>query len=443
MTTMSLPRVLIFGQPFNKRHGGGITLTNLFKGWDKDKIAVAATGHVMYGITTDVCDTYYQLGNNEFKWRFPFNYIQRNFPSGLIHFNIKGNNQNVPAKNGLRYYLVNRFFYPALEWSGLFHCVSRITLSASFKKWLFEYKPDILYLQVSSLDTIRFAQDLCDFLKIPSVIHMMDDWPSTISTSGPLKKYWRRKIDREFRLLLNKVRLHLSISDAMSEEYKKRYGIIFKAFHNPVDITQFNIRPKFQKTPDQSFRILYIGRIGTANKLTISKFAAQISKYRSDSLQVEFDIYSHEFDSPVLKLIKDLPKVNIKPAIDHERIPALLARYDLLLLPLDFTEDGLRFARFSIPTKASEYMLSGTPVLVYAPEETAVSKFFNENDCGYCLTSQDQEDVQKAIWFLIEDTDYREKIRSNAINLAKEKFDAEKVRKEFQSLLMELSIKQI
>lgn len=76
---MSLPKVLIFGQPFNNTHGGGITLSNLFKGWEKDKIAVAATGHLMYNVTTDVCDIYYQLGNKEFKWRFPFNLIQRNF----------------------------------------------------------------------------------------------------------------------------------------------------------------------------------------------------------------------------------------------------------------------------------------------------------------------------------------------------------------------------
>lgn len=32
---MSLPKVLIVGQPFNNT-GGGITMTNLFKGWDPE-----------------------------------------------------------------------------------------------------------------------------------------------------------------------------------------------------------------------------------------------------------------------------------------------------------------------------------------------------------------------------------------------------------------------
>ncbi len=83
------PRILIFGPPFNNYTGGGITLSNLFKGWPKDRIAVAATGHVLQSVSTDVCDTYYLLGKEEQKWIFPFNYLQRTFPSGLMSFSKK------------------------------------------------------------------------------------------------------------------------------------------------------------------------------------------------------------------------------------------------------------------------------------------------------------------------------------------------------------------
>ena len=72
---MELPRVLIFGHAFNKKHGGGITLSNLFRGWPGDRIAVVATGHAMYSLSTDVCQTFYQLGSDEFSWRFPLNFL--------------------------------------------------------------------------------------------------------------------------------------------------------------------------------------------------------------------------------------------------------------------------------------------------------------------------------------------------------------------------------
>jgi glycosyltransferase involved in cell wall biosynthesis len=83
-------------------------------------------------------------------------------------------------------------------------------------------------------------------------------------------------------------------------------------------------------------------------------------------------------------------------------------------------------------------MISGTPVLVYASAETAVSRFFKDHECGYCLTNQNTEDIIKAIRFMIDNEDYRKKISHNAIEIAKENFNSEKVRYKFQGLLKSL-----
>ena len=40
---MTYPKVLIIGQVIDKKNGSGITLSNLFKGWPKDKLAVATS----------------------------------------------------------------------------------------------------------------------------------------------------------------------------------------------------------------------------------------------------------------------------------------------------------------------------------------------------------------------------------------------------------------
>ena len=95
-----------------------------------------------------------------------------------------------------------------------------------------------------------------------------------------------------------------------------------------------------------------------------------------------------------------------------------------------------------MPTKASEYMISGTPILVYSAEETAVSKFFNRNECGCCVTKQGSKEIIKAIKLLIDNEEFRIKISKNAVLLAKEKFDAKNVRKEFQTLLINLRNKE-
>ena len=82
----NLPKVLVIGQSFNKTSGGGITQSNLFAGWDKDKIAVACIAHLLRNSDNRVCENYYQLGKLEHRWTFPFSLIQKKYPSGRIKF---------------------------------------------------------------------------------------------------------------------------------------------------------------------------------------------------------------------------------------------------------------------------------------------------------------------------------------------------------------------
>jgi len=435
---MTVPRVLIFGQPFNAKYGGGITLSNLFRGWTKDRIAVAAVGHIMYGATSDVCDNYYQLGKNEFKWTFPFNLLQRQFPSGRLDFKQKSESNIIRKKHGLRNTLVNQVFYPVLEWLGLFHGVTKIKMSPGFKEWLNEFNPDILYLQVSTRDSVLFASQLIDYLKIPAAIHIMDDWPSTISQEGLFKKYWTKKIDGELRVLLKKIDLALSISDAMSEEYFKRYNKSFKPFHNPIDISRYKEVRSVVKDGGTHFRILYLGRIGIANKATIIHFAEIVSDLGVAQKAIEFEIYTSDVNTPVSVKLCRMRSVKVYPAIKHDDVPYLLAKYDLLLLPLDFSRTGLAYARYSIPTKASEYMASGIPILVYAPKQTAISQFCITNKCGHCVTDLDPEKLKEDLQLLINNDDYRKRLSSNSVNIAFKHFDGNKVRQEFQESLTQL-----
>ena len=437
ITEMNLefPRVLIFGQPFNSFSGGGITLTNLFKGWPKDRIAVTYLGHGLVSVTTDVCDTYYQLGEKEHKWRFPFSLIQKKFESGLKSFDQKSEMPSRLNKKGFRYLVVNNLFYPALEWLGLYHYASKIEISSDFKRWLTEFNPEVLYIQVATRETLLFAGDLSDFLKIPCVIHNMDDWPSTISSKGLLKNYLGKKIDKEFRSLLDRMDLFLSISDAMSSEYKKRYGKDFIPFHNPIDTKKFSGLEKKGFAEDNLLRILYLGRIGMANKESLYFFSKAVSSWPGEHPGICLDIFTPDLDSPDSRLIRNLKNVRLSLPVKHEDVPALLAASDLLLLPLDFNQNGMNYAQFSMPTKASEYMMSGTPIIVFAPAETAISRFCSENDCAYCLTGHEMNEIMRAIQFIIEHEDFRKKWTRNAVGIASKLFEATRVRENFQTML--------
>lgn len=440
---MSSPKVLIFGQPFNTFSGGGITLTNLFRGWAKEKIAVAYMGHGLYTVTTDVCGTYYQLGTEEYKWVFPFNLIQRQFPSGLKTFDQKEVAEPIfYIQKGIRYRIVNKVFYPFLRWAGLFHSLRKIILSEEFKIWLSEYKPEILYLQVSSREEIDFAKVLINYLKIPSVIHMMDDWPTTISSKGILKNYWYKKIDTEFKKLLNQVDLHLSISDEMSEEYMRRYNKMFTAFHNPIE-TEFWL-PYCKKSfniDKKHITILYSGRIGIGITDSLYEIASAIDIINNTELNIKLHIQTPTKNPNILNRLKSYKCIVINPFAAYEELPKIFSDADILLLANDFSKSAMDYLRYSMPTKASEFMISGTPILIYAPVEAAVMTFFIKNECGYCVSHHSLDEILKGIQYLISNEEYRKKISFNAVSLAKDKFSAEKVRKEFHDMLIDATQK--
>lgn len=445
MTENHYPKILIFGPPFNSFSGGGITLTNLFKGWPKDRIAVTSTGHVLFKVSTDVCNIYYLLGNDEQRWIFPLNLLQRPFPSGLMSFEEE--EKPIPVhptsqgryKKNLRRILVDKIFYPFIHWLGLFHSLSEIQMSDNFRKWISEYNPEILYLQVSSREDILFSLKLCDYLSIPTVIHMMDDWPSTISRSGLFVNYWKRKIDRELRQLLDRMDLYLSISGAMTTEYNKRYNKHFRAFHNPIETETWGryCKTDFKLGPDH-VRILYSGRIGIGITESLVEIATVIDSINRTWGKIKLYIQSPSSDIEVRNRLQKFDCIVLNPVVEYSKLPYIFSQADILVIANDFDKEGIDFLRYSMPTKVTEYMVSGTPVLIYAPYETAVSRFFDENECGCCVTDQDPEKLNNALRLMISDEEYRKKISCKAVSLARDLFDAGKVKNEFQQLLIKL-----
>ncbi len=437
---MRYPRVLIYNQPFNDFSGGGITLSNLFRGWPKQNVAVVATGHFLYNVSTDICDIYYQLGAQEQKWIFPFSLIQRAFSSGPVDVYNRAPLPLDHNQKGVRFFLVHHFVYPFLEWIGLFHCMSQTFISETFKRWILQYQPEVLYVQVSTRESILFATKLIDYTKLPAVIHMMDDWPSTISSHGLFKRYWYNKIDAELRQLLDKVDCHLSISDLMSDEYERRYRKKFVAFHNPIDTTKWLPYCKKELAIiGQCVHILHSGRIGAGITQSLLEAASAIDRMTEDGRDVKLHIQTAGSEHEALASLKEYKCVVVDPFVEYSMLPQVFSKADILLIAVEFEKSGRKLLELSMPTKASEYMISGTPVLVYAPKETAVSQLFSHNKCGYCVVRQSPEAIGEAICFLVNNEDYREEISRNAVHFAETKFDAAWIHEEWRRLLDDVS----
>ena len=349
-----------------------------------DKLAVACYGvFLLDNIDTNVCNTYYQLGHKEHKWRFPFNLLQRKYYSGILKFDEKRIQNMTIAKSKLRDKIIMDFFFPILKYTGLFHYIYKTDLSIDFCNWLIDFNPDIIYDQATTRDAVLFCQSVHSYLNKPLIFHMMDDWPSTISYKGLFKNYWLRKIDYEFRLLLDRATILMSISDEMAHEYKIRYNKNFVTFHNAIDIEFWKKHQRNNYELSASPTILYAGRIGLGIETSLELVAKAIEQV-NDELKISIKFIIQTKDKPLW--INKFKCVVHNSFVSYNDLPKVFSEVDFLVLPYDFSPKAIRSIRFSMPTKAPEYMISGTPIIIFAPKVTALVKYANKYEWAIVIT---------------------------------------------------------
>lgn len=107
-----MPKILIFGQSFNNNYGGGITISNLFKDYEKKNIRAAVSGSMLSKYGFDNSYSHYQLGEKEYKWRFPLSLFQKSFPSGKISSTNTIGKSDLKYKASFRSKFVNKLVIP-------------------------------------------------------------------------------------------------------------------------------------------------------------------------------------------------------------------------------------------------------------------------------------------------------------------------------------------
>jgi hypothetical protein len=88
-----------------------------------------------------------------------------------------------------------------------------------------------------------------------------------------------------------------------------------------------------------------------------------------------------------------------------------------------------------MPTKASEYMVCGTPILIFSPEEMAIVSYARVYGWAKVVTENSLDSLINALKELLGDTEVRQSIGTKAISVAAERHDGFLVRTEFMRLL--------
>jgi glycosyltransferase involved in cell wall biosynthesis len=240
-------------------------------------------------------------------------------------------------------------------------------------------------------------------------------------------------IRHELRCVLREARSRFAICDAMCEEYERRYGYAFHSFQNALVPAEWLPHARTQWQAGRPFVVRYVGSIvPDGQKESLKDIALAVAGLRAAGRQIELRIHSPRRDTEYLRSL-NVPSeaIRIEAPPEASLVPRLLAESDLLVLPYNFDARSARYIRLSLPTKAPAYMISATPVLVYAPADVATARYATREEWGYVVSEQGEVAVRAGLTRLMDDASLRERLGRRAQAVAVARHDAGRVRKEF------------
>lgn len=437
--TFDRPRVLfVTPNAFNKVTGGGITFTNLFRGWPTDRIATAHNDSEP--TDGEVCERYFVLGQEELDYAWPLSSMRRlagrttqlGGPSGPT----AGPNfeQTAPA-SAPPPLLARSLKRPVLALLGD-SLPERARLSPRLEAWIAAYRPQVLYTILGSNGMMRLVDAIARRFRLPVVVHIMDDWMAANHRRGLLGPLVRREMERRVQITIDTARVRLGISPAMCRAFEIRYGHPFEAFQNTVDATRWAPLAKQDVSVGTPADILYVGSIfpqaqldslvaccravaalaqsGFAATLTLSTPSGHAERYRN---RLAID--------PAIRIVDTIR--------DDETFFRRIAQADLLLLPVNFDADSIRFIRYSMPTKVPAYLTAGAPIFAHGPAATAQIAYAIESGWAMVHSEPGLDGLIAAMRRALTDLDARRQAMAAARATALRNHDTTQVRELFQA----------
>lgn len=443
------PRVLIISpDPFNYLTGLGITLSNLFKGWPQEKLAC------IYYLPIDpnnkICRNYLKIDKNlQLKWRFPLNLIfapKSNAGGGISLSTSKiissTHNKLSSLKNIIKRTLILAHISSIYILAGRIKLILKenwkfLPISDELKEWVSLYKPDAIYCTPVSMSDCSIILSIARYCKTKVFTHILDDWPSNPYFST--RKPYLKSPSFHLRQLLKMSTSRITIGETMREEYKKRYGLNFLRISNCPESKLWIENGKKDWHCKKSFEFVFTGALyNEDNERTLRQLALAIELVnKRSSLNIKMKIYTTSAHLFKFDNIRSGNFIFLENEFkDQDKIAKIYGKADGLIIAFGFREPTKTAEKLSIPTKLPAYLLSGTPILICAPESSAVSMLSAKHRIGYVLPDIDNIDrLSKEIEVFCKDEFLRKEIGLKAREYAAREFDGEQLRREFFAVL--------
>ncbi len=264
------------------------------------------------------------------------------------------------------------------------------------------------------------AMQLIERLQKPLVTWIMDDWPAALAHQDSAAA---AGLERDWRDLLQRSVVRLSISDAMSGAFQRRYGLSFAAVANGVDPADW---PEAPRKEDGVLKVRYAGSL--AENMTLSSVvmvARAVEQLVDQGVKIKFEIKTREMwrrlAAPHLKDFKNTHMVVAD--LEPSKYRAWLREADITVIAYNFDTTSKTYIQYSLANKLPECLASGAPLLAVGPSDVATISALDKLDVGVRVTKSSVDEVAIALTQLAKESDRRQRLGAQARRVAFQHFN--------------------
>ena len=419
---MPYPRVLIVAnQCLSKQTSNGRTLRNFLTGWPKECLAQFCTQ--LEKTDYEVCDNYYCVTDSDALNAFIGRKKKKSSFTQEKSDSSPQSSTKKQKRNSITM-MIRDIVWNSNRWK-----------SIQFDNWVSGFNPQVVLLQAGdSRFMLRIARKLANKYRASLVIYNSEgyyfknfDYFRSKGLPHYLYPLFHILFRCEFTKTIRYAKNSIYICDALKDDYDAEFHLPSESIYTATEVQN-----REHSSTSESFVVSYLGNLGVGRHKVLIDIADALQKL---SPSLFLDVYGKIPNDDVKKAFDNTSGIHYKGFVSYSDVVDVMHKSDLLVHCESFDEFYRKDSKYAFSTKIADSLACGTPFLLYAPKEFAISKYLNENKAAFVVS--EKAELISILNQIKNDFSFRTQYINSAISLVKRNHDHNQNALEFQKTILE------